>query len=135
MAVNRQWRRLPSLFLYKQTESQRLVYLITYSCIDATKFPTRESFSKAVLEGGRTNAVTLYYKADEIQGQQIKYVEVTSLYPWANKYRGYPVGHPKIITHPKEQTFQTTLGFHRSTTLCYLIGVVVSWSCLCVILV
>ena len=34
-----------------QTESQRLVYLITYSRIDATKFPTRESFSKAVLEG------------------------------------------------------------------------------------
>ena len=31
--------------------------------------------------GGRTNAATLYYKADETQGEQIKYVDVTSLYP------------------------------------------------------
>ena len=34
--------------------------------------------------GGRTNAATLYYKATE--GEQIRYVDVTSLYPWVNKY-------------------------------------------------
>lgn len=29
--------------------------------------------------GGRTNAATLYYKADPAVGEQIKYVDVTSL--------------------------------------------------------
>ena len=48
--------------------------------------------------GGRTNAATLYYKADESQGEQIKYVDVTSLYPWVNKY-----GHPDMISHPEDQ--------------------------------
>ena len=33
-------------------ETQRLVYLITYSRADTVKFPTRESFGEAVLEGG-----------------------------------------------------------------------------------
>ena len=45
--------------------------------------------------GGRTNAATLYYKVDEAQGEQIKYVDVTSLYPWVSKYGEYPVGHPE----------------------------------------
>ena len=34
-----------------EIESQRVVYLLTYSCRDATKFPSRESFAKAVLHG------------------------------------------------------------------------------------
>ncbi len=46
--------------------------------------------------GGRTNASQLYYKAQD--GEQIKYVDFTSLYPWVNKYCQYPVGHPEIIT-------------------------------------
>lgn len=50
--------------------------------------------------GGRTGAVCLYAKADEGQGEQIHYVDVTSLYPWVNKTATYPVGHPQIITSP-----------------------------------
>ncbi len=46
--------------------------------------------------GGRTNASQLYYKTED--GEQIKYVDFTSLYPWVNKYCEYPVGHPEIIT-------------------------------------
>ncbi|XP_041366927.1 uncharacterized protein LOC121381654 [Gigantopelta aegis] len=45
--------------------------------------------------GGRTNASTLHYKVKE--GEEVKYVDFTSLYPWVNKYCQYPVGHPEII--------------------------------------
>ena len=46
--------------------------------------------------GGRTNAVKMYRKAEE--GEKIKYVDFTSLYPTVNKYDRYPVGHPTVIT-------------------------------------
>ncbi|XP_041349362.1 uncharacterized protein LOC121368687 [Gigantopelta aegis] len=45
--------------------------------------------------GGRTNASKLHYKIKE--GEEIKYVDFTSLYPWVNKYCRYPVGHPEIV--------------------------------------
>ena len=46
--------------------------------------------------GGRTNPIVLHSKPTG--GQQIKYYDVTSLYPWVNKTCKYPVGHPDIIT-------------------------------------
>ncbi len=46
--------------------------------------------------GGRTNATRLHYKITE--GETIRYVDFTSLYPWTNNYQRYPVGHPEIIT-------------------------------------
>ena len=45
--------------------------------------------------GGRTNAARLHYKAGD--GEKIKYVDFTSLYPSVNAYARYPVGHPDII--------------------------------------
>ena len=45
---------------------------------------------------GRTNATRLHYQVR--QGEMIKYVDFTSLYPWVNKYCKYPVGHPSIIS-------------------------------------
>ena len=48
--------------------------------------------------GGRTGAVSLYAKAEE--GESIKYCDVTSLYPWVNKYKEYPVRFPLIYTNP-----------------------------------
>ena len=50
--------------------------------------------------GGRTNAVSLYAYADPVKQEEIKYVDVTSLYPWVNKRAKYPLGHPVIRTHP-----------------------------------
>ena len=47
--------------------------------------------------GGRTNATQLYRTVGE--GERIKYIDFTSLYPWTNKYCSYPVGHPEIITY------------------------------------
>ena len=46
--------------------------------------------------GGRTNACRLHYKVQE--GEKVKYVDFTSLYPFINKAKQYPVGHPEIIT-------------------------------------
>ena len=48
--------------------------------------------------GGRTNAIQLYKKIDPSLGESIKYVDFTSLYPYVNKYKKYPVGHPTTIT-------------------------------------
>ncbi|XP_042324842.1 uncharacterized protein LOC121931305 [Sceloporus undulatus] len=45
--------------------------------------------------GGRTNAVSLYYKAKH--GEEIHYYDFTSLYPFVNKTKEYPIGHPSII--------------------------------------
>ncbi|XP_067322381.1 uncharacterized protein [Anolis sagrei] len=47
------------------------------------------------LFGGRTNAVCLYYKPKD--GETVKYYDFTSLYPYVNKTKEYPLGHPKII--------------------------------------
>ncbi|XP_064644724.1 uncharacterized protein LOC135498397 [Lineus longissimus] len=44
--------------------------------------------------GGRTNAVKLYHKCNE--NESIKYVDFTSLYPYVNKYKHYPLGHPVV---------------------------------------
>ena len=46
--------------------------------------------------GGRTNATCLFYECGE--GERIKYVDFTSLYPFVNKYGSYPIGHPVVIT-------------------------------------
>ncbi|KAJ8026991.1 hypothetical protein HOLleu_31989 [Holothuria leucospilota] len=46
--------------------------------------------------GGRTNGIKLYYEVKK--GEQIKYLDFCSLYPFTNKYCSYPIGHPKILT-------------------------------------
>ena len=52
--------------------------------------------------GGRTGAVALHAVAGE--GEEIRYVDVTSLYPRVNKNCPYPIGHPQIITQPVDQS-------------------------------
>ncbi|MCP5058409.1 MAG: hypothetical protein GY937_17030, partial [bacterium] len=46
--------------------------------------------------GGRTNATTLYRKC--VDGEQIGYIDVCSLYPYICKYGEFPTGHPVVIT-------------------------------------
>ena len=50
--------------------------------------------------GGRTNAIQLYCSANP--GEEIRYVDFTSLYPSINKEGLYPVGHPQIISKPPQ---------------------------------
>ncbi|KAL0151605.1 hypothetical protein M9458_053088 [Cirrhinus mrigala] len=47
------------------------------------------------LFGGRTNAFKLYHKAAE--GEVIRYVDFTSLYPFCQATKCFPIGHPQII--------------------------------------
>lgn len=45
--------------------------------------------------GGRTGVCKLYHKVED--NEQIHYYDVTSLYPFVNKYAEYPIGVPKIL--------------------------------------
>ena len=58
--------------------------------------------------GGRTGAVSLHAVAGE--GEEIRYVDITSLYPWVNKNCTYPIGHPTIITQPTDQSLHSYFG-------------------------
>ena len=58
--------------------------------------------------GGRTGAVALHAVAGE--NEEIRYVDVTSLYPWVNKNCPYPIGHPQIITQPVDQSLDSYFG-------------------------
>ena len=58
--------------------------------------------------GGRTGVVALHAVAEE--GEEIRYVDVTSLYPWVNKNCTYPIGHPQIITQPDDQSIHSYFG-------------------------
>ena len=40
----------------------------------------------------------------------MRYVEVTSLYPWVNKNCPYPIGHLQIITQPVDQSLESYFG-------------------------
>ncbi|VDI57670.1 Hypothetical predicted protein [Mytilus galloprovincialis] len=56
-----------------------------------TQLEPRNAFS-----GGRTEAFKLYHEAKD--GEQIKYYDVTPLYPFINKTEKVVLGHPTIIT-------------------------------------
>ena len=58
--------------------------------------------------GGRTGAVAVHSVVGE--GEEIRYVDVTSLYPWVNKNCPYPIGHPQIITQPVDQSLGSYFG-------------------------
>ena len=58
--------------------------------------------------GGRTGAVALRAVAEE--DEEIRYVDVTSLYPWVNKNCPYSIGHPQIITQPVDQSLGSYFG-------------------------
>ena len=58
--------------------------------------------------GGQTGAVALHAVAGE--NEEIRYVDVTSLYPWVNKNCPYPIGHPRIITQPADQSLESYFG-------------------------
>ena len=58
--------------------------------------------------GGRTGAVALHAKAEDTE--QIHYVDVTSLYPYVNKNAVYPIGHPTILTQPRDQDITNYFG-------------------------
>ena len=58
--------------------------------------------------GGRTEAIVLHSAAGE--GEEIRYADITSLYPYVNKTCTYPIGHPQIITKPMDQSVSSYFG-------------------------
>ena len=50
------------------------------------------------LFGGRTNSTKLYHEIDETSLDEIKYIDVCSLYPTVCKYGLFPLGHPTILS-------------------------------------
>ena len=50
------------------------------------------------LIGGRTNSTKLYQEIDESSSEEIKYIDVCSLYPYVCKYGLFPLGHPTIYS-------------------------------------
>ena len=71
-----------------------------YKSLIDSLHPNREPLRpRDSLYGGRTNAVKLYH---EVTGtEEIKYLDICSLYPYICKYGIFPIGHPLILT--KEQ--------------------------------
>ena len=61
--------------------------------------------------GGRTGAVSLFHEVGS--GEQIHYMDVTSLYPWVNKTCKYPLGHPNIYTKVTVQDFNQYFGLAK----------------------
>ena len=67
--------------------------------------------------GGRTNAVKLNHRADEENGEEIKYYDFTSLYPYVSKNSIYPVGHPEIISQSGHADISRFFGIAKCTVL------------------
>ena len=69
---------------------------------------------REALYGGRTEATKLFHEVQD--GETIRNLDFTSLYPWTNKYCPYIVGHPKIITNDFED-INGYFGLIRCTVL------------------
>lgn len=70
------------------------------------------------LFGGRTNAVRLYYEITS-EDEEIKYADICSLYPFVNKYKEYPIGHPRLIT--QEAIDQSNVRQYRGLIKCQVL--------------
>ena len=91
-----------------KTDPELQQFLVDYKNVDPLQ--PRDAFF-----GGRTNAVKLHHKINE--EEQIKYMDVTSLYPWVNKTGEYPVGHPDILVNPADQDIHSYFGMAQVDVL------------------
>ena len=64
--------------------------------------------------GGRTNAIKLYHQTEA--DEDIHYYDFTSLYPYVNKNKEYPIGHPEIIFE-QEGDISQYFGIAKCTVL------------------
>ena len=112
-----------------KTNKELQQFLSTYECVEP--LTPRDAFF-----GGHTNAVKLHHEIKEDEGEEIKYVDVTLLYPWVNKTQEYPVGHPpssptlkiKISEHTLELPKLTSFRLFACIILRCPIDMEASWS-------
>ena len=57
---------------------------------------------------GRTNAAKLHHLC--VKGEEIRYYDVTSLYPFVQKTGAYPIGAPNVITEVNTLNVQDFFG-------------------------
>ena len=65
--------------------------------------------------GGRTNAIKLYHQTET--DEDIDYYDFISLYPYVNKNRDHPIGHPEIIFEPGHTDISQYFGITKCTVL------------------
>ncbi|GAA6081805.1 uncharacterized protein LOC125146163 [Tachysurus ichikawai] len=75
--------------------NERLLKNVYYTPSDPGSYGGVESLQRAIVEkiGKRVNEVQ--YVAQP--GERIDYYDFTSLYPYVNKSKTYPIGHPTVI--------------------------------------
>ncbi|KAG8235182.1 hypothetical protein J437_LFUL015488 [Ladona fulva] len=95
---------------YLNTSPDLKSYLQTHPMTVKAPMDPRDAFY-----GGRTNATKLYHKVCE--GEKIMYIDVCSLYPYVNKWRKYPVGHPTIFVGDQCPPIEECEGFVKCTIL------------------
>ena len=64
---------------------------------------------------GRTNAIKLYRQTEA--DETVDYYDFTSLYPYVNKNKLYPLGHPKIFFEPGHTDIFQYFGIAKCTVL------------------
>ena len=88
----------------KKTNPTLMEFLKTFQLSEPLN--PRDSFF-----GGRTNGVRLHCVA--AAGEEIRYVDINSLYPYVNKTKTYPVGHPEILVNPTNQDIGSYFGIAK----------------------
>ncbi|XP_074604056.1 uncharacterized protein LOC141857457 [Brevipalpus obovatus] len=92
-----------SAYLPKRVKYWNMVYFHGHADI-------KESFY-----GGRTNNIKFFHKCDRVE--EIKYMDVNSLYPFVLKNKQYPIGHPRVINENFDSTLQSYFGFIKCRIL------------------
>lgn len=90
----------------KKTNPALQEFLATFELVEPLN--PRDSFF-----GGRTNGVRLYCEAPLEEEDEIRYADINSLYPYVNKTKTYPVGHPEILVHPTDQNIDSYFGIAK----------------------
>lgn len=65
--------------------------------------------------GGRTNNIKFYHKCSS--DEEIKYMDVNSLYPYVLKNKEYPIGHPIVINENFDLSLESHFGFIKCRIL------------------
>ena len=88
----------------KKTDPALIEFLNTF--LLAEPLNPRDSFF-----GGRTNGVRLH--CETATDEEIRYVDINSLYPYVNKTKTYLVGHPEILINPVDQNLDSYFGMAK----------------------
>ena len=77
-----------------------------------TRLNPREAFF-----GGRTNSICSGYEADVSEGEEIRYEDITSLYPFVNYTSRYPIGHLRLFTTINHTDVSCFFGIAKVTVI------------------